>query len=80
MWSKLNRRDFVKSAIGAGAALNVLGRAPMVLGDVRGANGHINIGMIGVGGRSFACSHARIVRVAVKPSMIGICRSIRTRS
>ena len=36
--------------------------------------------MIGVGGRSFACSHARIVRVAVKPSMIGICRSIRTRS
>src|SRR5450756_113790 len=25
--------------------------------------------MIGVGGRSFACSHARIVRVAVKPSM-----------
>ena len=36
--------------------------------------------MIGVGGRSFACSHARIVRVAVKPSMTGICRSIRTRS
>ena len=36
--------------------------------------------IIGVGGRSFACSHARIVRVAVKPSMIGICRSIRTRS
>lgn len=36
--------------------------------------------MIGVGGRSFAFSHARIVRVAVKPSMIGICRSIRTRS
>src|ERR1700745_3860612 len=26
--------------------------------------------MIGVGGRSFACSHARIVRVAVKPSML----------
>jgi hypothetical protein len=33
-----------------------------------------------VGGRLFACSHDRIVRVAVKPSMTGICRSIRTRS
>jgi predicted dehydrogenase len=51
MWTKLNRRDFVKSAVGAGAALNVLGRAPMVLGDVRGANGHINVALIGVGGR-----------------------------
>src|SRR6267143_3455940 len=51
MWTKLNRREFVKSAVGAGAALNVLGRAPMVLGDVRGANGHINVALIGVGGR-----------------------------
>ena len=36
--------------------------------------------MIGVGGRWFACSHSLIARVAVKPSMTGICRSIRTRS
>src|SRR6202011_6287914 len=28
--------------------------------------------MIGVGGRWFACSHARIVRVAVRPSITGI--------
>jgi predicted dehydrogenase len=51
MWTKLNRRDFVKSAVGAGAAIRVLGRAPMVMGNVRGANDHISIGMIGVGGR-----------------------------
>ena len=36
--------------------------------------------MIGVGGQSLVCSQAHIVRVAVKPSMIGICRSIGTRS
>ncbi|MDB5393174.1 MAG: hypothetical protein JWM91_680 [Rhodospirillales bacterium] len=29
--------------------------------------------MIGVGGRSFAFFQARIVRVAVRPSMAGIC-------
>jgi len=51
MWTKLNRRDFVKSAIGAGAAMKLMGRAPDAFSNVRGANDHINIGMIGVGGR-----------------------------
>jgi predicted dehydrogenase len=51
MWTKLNRRDFVKSAIGAGAAMNILGRAPAVSGRVLGANGHINVALIGAGGR-----------------------------
>jgi predicted dehydrogenase len=51
MWTKLNRRDFVKSAIGAGAAMKLMGRAPDAFGNVRGANDHINIGLIGVGGR-----------------------------
>src|SRR5947207_100099 len=51
MWNKLNRRDFVKTAVGAGAAMKVLGRAPIVMGNVRGANDRINIAMIGVGGR-----------------------------
>jgi predicted dehydrogenase len=51
MWTKLNRRDFVKSAIGAGAAMKVFGRAPAVSGKVLGANGHINVALIGVGGR-----------------------------
>ncbi len=48
---RLPRRDFVKSAIAAGAAINVLGRAPVVMGNVRGANDHINVALIGVGGR-----------------------------
>jgi predicted dehydrogenase len=51
MWTKVNRRDFVKYAIGAGAAMKLMGRAPDAFGNVRGANNHINIGMIGVGGR-----------------------------
>jgi len=51
MWNKLNRRDFVKSAIGAGAAMKVFGRAPAVSGKVLGANGNINVALIGVGGR-----------------------------
>src|SRR6185503_17458631 len=48
---KLNRRDFVKSAVGASAAVSLLGRAPAVSGDVLGANGNINVALIGVGGR-----------------------------
>jgi predicted dehydrogenase len=48
---KLNRRDFVKSAVGAGVALKALGRAPGVMGNVAGANDHINVAVIGVGGR-----------------------------
>jgi hypothetical protein len=36
--------------------------------------------MIGVGVRPLAFSQARIVRVAVRPSMTGICRSMSTRS
>ena len=43
MWNKLNRRDFVKSAVGAGAAMQAFGRAPAVSGSVMGANGHINV-------------------------------------
>lgn len=48
---KLNRRDFVKSAVAAGAAIGTLGRAPAVSGAVLGSNGNINVALIGVGGR-----------------------------
>ncbi|HEX8091063.1 MAG TPA: Gfo/Idh/MocA family oxidoreductase, partial [Blastocatellia bacterium] len=48
---KLNRRDFVKSAVGAGVALKALGGAPGVMGNVAGANDRINVAVIGVGGR-----------------------------
>ena len=51
MWTKLNRRDFVKSALGTGAAMKVLGRASMVMGDVSGANDQVNVALIGAGGR-----------------------------
>jgi len=36
--------------------------------------------MIGVAGRLTEASQARMVRVAVNPSITGICRSISTRS
>ena len=42
--------------------------------------GHSVSAMIGVGARSLASSQARIARVAVRPSMTGICRSMSTRS
>lgn len=45
---KLNRRDFVKSAAAAGATATVL---RSVHGNVLGANGRVNIGLIGAGGR-----------------------------
>jgi predicted dehydrogenase len=48
---KLNRRDFVKSAVAAGAAIGTLGRAPAVSGSVLGSNGNINVALIGAGGR-----------------------------
>ncbi len=48
---KVNRRDFVKLAVGAGLAASTLGSTRTVLGNVIGANGNINVGLIGVGGR-----------------------------
>jgi predicted dehydrogenase len=49
--NKVHRRDFVKSAVGAGVAITAFGRLNSVRGDVLGANGKINLGIIGVGGR-----------------------------
>jgi predicted dehydrogenase len=49
--NKVHRRDFVKSAVGAGVAITAFGRLGSVRGDVLGANGRINLGIIGVGGR-----------------------------
>ena len=48
---KLNRRDFVKSAVGAGVALKTFGHARGVMGNTASANDHINVALIGVGGR-----------------------------
>jgi predicted dehydrogenase len=48
---KVNRRDFVKLAVGAGLAASSLSSTRSVLGNVTGANGNINVGLIGVGGR-----------------------------
>jgi predicted dehydrogenase len=47
---KLNRRDFVKSAVAAGAVASVLGK-PALGNRTIGANDRINVAMIGVGGR-----------------------------
>ncbi len=48
---KVNRRDFVKLTVGAGLAVSTLNSTRSVLGNVIGANGNINVGVIGVGGR-----------------------------
>ena len=47
---RINRRDFVKSKIGASAALGILG-GPVVNGRPLGSNDRIYIGLIGCGGR-----------------------------
>jgi predicted dehydrogenase len=48
---KLGRREFVKSAVGAGVALGVVGRAAPAHARVLGANDRINVALIGAGGR-----------------------------
>ena len=48
---KLGRREFVKSAVGAGVALGALGRAWPAQARVLGANDRINVAVIGTGGR-----------------------------
>jgi predicted dehydrogenase len=52
---KLGRRDFVKSAVGAGVTLGVLGRATSASASatarVLGANDRINVALIGAGSR-----------------------------
>jgi predicted dehydrogenase len=48
---KLDRREFVKSAVGAGVALGALARATPAHARVLGANDRINVAVIGVGGR-----------------------------
>ena len=48
---KVGRREFVKSAVGAGMALGVVGRAAPAQARILGANDRINVAVIGVGGR-----------------------------
>jgi predicted dehydrogenase len=47
----VGRRDFVKTAVGAGVALGVLGRATPAHARILGANDRINVALIGTGGR-----------------------------
>ncbi len=49
--SRINRREFVKTAVTAGAALGAFRRSASVNARVSGANDRINVGVIGVGGR-----------------------------
>ena len=49
--SQLDRREFVKSAIGAGVAVSAAGPVVFAREAVRGANDRINVAVIGVGGR-----------------------------
>src|SRR5215468_10565408 len=50
--SKVNRRDFVKTAVGAGAVLTILKDSRSAYGTP--ANDQIQFGAIGVGGRGFS--------------------------
>jgi predicted dehydrogenase len=49
--SKINRRDFVKTAVTAGATIGVLGRTGNANSRVIAASDQINVGLIGIGGR-----------------------------
>ncbi len=48
----VHRRDFVKTAMGAGAALGVLSSVRPANANVIGANSRINLGILGTGGRA----------------------------
>jgi len=48
---RLGRREFVKSAVGAGVALGVVGGATPAQARILGANDRINVALIGAGGR-----------------------------
>jgi predicted dehydrogenase len=47
----VNRRDFVKTAVGASVALGVLSSVRPASARIKGANDRINLAVIGVGGR-----------------------------
>jgi predicted dehydrogenase len=49
--AKVDRREFVKTAVGAGAAAVALAKAPAAGARILGANDRINLGVIGMGGR-----------------------------
>ncbi len=49
--TEMNRRDFVKTAIGGSLAATTLTPLPSVQGRILGANDRINVGVIGIGGR-----------------------------
>ncbi|HYL98976.1 MAG TPA: Gfo/Idh/MocA family oxidoreductase [Blastocatellia bacterium] len=49
--NRINRRTFVKSAVGAGAALGVLANTSIAGNRVIGANDRVNLALIGCGGR-----------------------------
>ncbi|MGH9761843.1 MAG: Gfo/Idh/MocA family protein, partial [Blastocatellia bacterium] len=49
--NKLDRRTFVKSAVGAGAALSVLSKTSIAGNRIIGANDRVNLALIGCGGR-----------------------------
>jgi predicted dehydrogenase len=51
---KLGRREFVKSAVGAGVALGAIGRAAPAHARVLGANDRINVALIGSGSRGMS--------------------------
>ena len=48
----VTRRDFVKTAVGAGVALGVVSAVRPAHARVAGANDRVNLGFLGCGGRS----------------------------
>jgi predicted dehydrogenase len=54
MSDKLGRRDFVKTAVGAGVTVGAMGPTVFAQENVRGANDRIQVAMIGTGGRGMS--------------------------
>src|SRR6266851_2090325 len=73
---KLNRREFVKTATGAGLAIGALQRTAPANARTTQANSRINLGIIGVGGRGRAISRWAI-DTGKKPEtpaqMVAVC-------
>lgn len=71
----VNRRDFVKTAVGTGVAFGFLNAARPANARVVGANDRINLGFIGVGGRGYSLLHefTDIAKADGKLQVLAVC-------
>jgi len=75
MAEDVNRRDFVRTAVGAGVAASVLNVVRPAGARVIGANDRINLGIIGMGGRGnfLLDTYMAIKKATSKVEIVAVC-------